>query len=109
MSFFDRAKGSFHFPFGSGGDSPTVFSLGEVGDDFDPQILHDVLEDLAFSNRSVVGIEHFRDAPEEKILWSFGAHSVEQKAQRCFHIFAVDAAVFHIAGSTAVIDDAVEH
>ena len=37
MSFFDRPKWSFYFPFRSSRDPPTIAAFGHVSHKFDPQ------------------------------------------------------------------------
>ena len=60
-------------------------------------------------DRAVVQIEHHRNALQHQAGLVLGRHGVEQEAQRGSDILAIDAAIFLIGDTAAVIDDAEQH
>ena len=109
VSFLNCSEGAFHFALGPGGHTPTVFAGGDMGLPIYVKTVHDVLEDPAFSNWAVVEINHLWPPAKRETINIFGRHGIEEKTQRGFDVFTIDAAVLLVANSTPVIDHAEKH
>ncbi|RMU96733.1 hypothetical protein ALP18_200209 [Pseudomonas amygdali pv. myricae] len=75
----------------------------------DAERLHDVLENATFGHGAVVQVDHLGTALERKGRVSLRYHGVEQKAQRRFRVFTVNAVVFLVSHTAAVIYHAEQH
>ena len=92
VSFLNCSKWAFHFALGPSGHTPAVFAGGNMSLPIYVKTVHDVLEDPAFSNWAVVEINHLWSAAKRETINIFGRHRIEEKTQRGFNVFTIDAA-----------------
>jgi len=75
----------------------------------DAQVAHDLLENVALGDRTVIGVDHFRNALKREAVDLLRRNCVEQETQGGFNIFTVYTTVFLVSHAAAVIDHAEEH
>jgi len=109
VGILDGAEGTLDLALRAGRHALAILACGNVGQPVDAQGLHHVLEYATLGHRPIVEIDHLGPA----LKWKFGLvlrrHRIEQKAQRRFRVFAVNAAVFEKAHAASVIDHALQH
>jgi len=75
----------------------------------DTQLRHHAAERSGLRDRAVVQVEHRRDALQHQAGLVLGRHGIEQEAQCGSDILAIDAAIFLIGDTAAVVDGAEQH
>ena len=75
----------------------------------DAQIAHDLLENVALGDPTVIRVNHFRNALKWEAVDLLRRHCVEQETQGGFNILTLYTTVFLVSHAAAVIDHAEEH
>jgi hypothetical protein len=75
----------------------------------DAQVAHHLLENVALADRTLIQVNHFRNALKREAIDLLWRHRVEQETQGGFHILAIDTSVLLVSHAAAVIDHAEEH
>ena len=109
VALFDRSERPLHFAFGPTGHPASPLSPRHVAADFDVQIPHDAVEELALGDGPMVQVEHMRPAPEEEPLDRFRDHRPKEEAQRRGDVLAVDDVILPIGHPAAIVHDAIQH
>ena len=75
----------------------------------DTQLRHHAAERSGLRDRAIVQVKHRRDALQHQAGLVLGRHGIEQEAQCGSDILAIDAAIFLIGDTAAVVDGAEQH
>eukprot|EP00952_Eustigmatos_sp_NYUAD-ZCMA_P003774 16519-Eustigmatos_ZCMA.PRE.1 len=106
VGFLDGTERAFHLPFRACRRARPILARRDMRLPRDGQRLHDVLENPALGDWAIVQVDHLRPSLERRAGIGLRRHGVEQEAQGCFRIFAIDAVVFDVSHAAPVIDHA---
>jgi hypothetical protein len=109
MRFLHGAEGTLNLALRSCGRAAPVRAIWHMRHEPHTKAVQHTLENVALCDWSVIAMDRFRDTLEYGAEIGLGRHRVEQEAQRCLDILVIDAVIFLVGNTGAVINKAVKH